>query len=103
MSMLFENSASISDGPALKTLADSLDGATALAKSPDATPSAACACVTLPKYPSRTSAGGAAGDDSVSLVPQPSSTRSVAIASIGSGRYRIGGGYASSIRLSITP
>ena len=59
MSMSFENSASISDGPALKTFVENLAGATALAKSPDATPSTAWACVTFPKYPSRTSAGGA--------------------------------------------
>src|SRR5689334_22137516 len=61
MSMLSVSSASISEGPALKTRAVTFAGATALAKSPDATPSTACACVTFPKYPIRTSPGGADG------------------------------------------
>src|SRR5436305_1121182 len=59
MSMLLVSNASMSDGPALNTLVENLAGATAKAKSPDAAANTACACVTLPKYPSRTSAGGA--------------------------------------------
>src|SRR5580765_7786421 len=71
MSISPANNASISDGPALKTCDLSVAGAIADANSPDDTPSTACACVRLAKYPIRTSV--ALSPDDASFDPQPAS------------------------------